>query len=393
MPLFLRLCNIPKNNSFFLFGARGTGKTSLLRLVLPEADVRWIDLLNSKEEDRYAQNPELLYDECRRDAHQKSKTSWVVIDEIQKVPALLNTVHRILESREFAPPQFALTGSSARKLRRGAANMLAGRAFLRHLFPLTHRELGDRFALDEVLNFGTLPKVFALADLDSKQDFLEAYCFTYLKEEVWAEHLIQDLDPFRKFLEIAAQTNGMLINFAKIGRDVHVHEKTVKKYFQILEDTLLGFILEPYHRSVRKRQQQSPKFFLFDLGVKRALERSLRQAIVPQTYAYGRAFEHFLIAEAHRLNDYGKKDFRFSYFLTKDGGEIDLIVERPGGPTALVEIKASDRTTDDDTHYLRSLIPDMDNSEAFCLSRDPHARIQNGVHHLPWDKGLVELGL
>jgi predicted AAA+ superfamily ATPase len=375
-----------------LFGARGTGKTSLLRAELDGPNVRWIDLLNSKEEDRYAKSPELLYDECRRDA-QQARGAWVVIDEVQKLPVLLNTVHRIIETREFAPPLFALTGSSARKLRHGGANLLAGRAFLRHLFPLTHRELGERFDLVEALNYGALPKVFGLDDMDSKQDFLESYGLTYLKEEVWAEHLIQDLDPFRKFLEIAAQTNGMLVNFAKIGRDVDVHEKTVKKYFQILEDTLLGFFLEPYHRSVRKRQHQSPKFFLFDLGVKRALERSLRQAVVPQTYAYGRAFEHFLIAEALRLNDYGKKDFKFSYLLTKDGGEIDLLVERPGRPLALVEIKATEKTSDDDTHYLRSIIADMGACEAFCLSRDPHERTQNGVHHLPWMKGLVELGL
>lgn len=392
MDLFARLCNLPKNHSFFMFGARGTGKTSLLRTELTSPHVRWIDLLNRKEEDRYAQNPDLLYDECLRQA-QQGHGGWIVIDEIQKLPALLDTVHRIIETREFTPPLFALTGSSARKLRHGAANLLAGRAFLRHLFPLTHRELGERFDLEEALNYGALPKVFGLDAADSKQDFLESYGLTYLKEEVWAEHLIQDLDPFRKFLEIAAQTNGMLVNFAKIGRDVNAHEKTVKKYFQILEDTLLGFFLEPYHRSVRKRQHQSPKFFLFDLGVKRALERSLRQAVIPQTYAYGRAFEHFLVAEALRLNDYGKKDFRFSYFLTKDGGEVDLIVERPGRPLALVEIKANDKTTDEDTHYLRSILPDMRPCEAFCLSRDPHERTLDGVHHLPWTKGLAELGL
>lgn len=258
---------------------------------------------------------------------------------------------------------------------------------------MTHRELSDRFDLEEVLNYGALPKVFALDDAINKEDFLESYGLTYIKEEVWAEHLIQDLDPFRKFIEIAAQTNGMLVNFAKISRDVHVHEKTVKKYFQILEDTLIGFFLEPYRRSVRKRQQQSPKFFLFDLGVKRALERSLRQMVVPQTYAYGRAFEHFLITEAIRLNDYGRKDFKFSYFLTKDGGEIDLIIERQGRPLALVEIKASAKTSNDDTNYLRSIITDLRPCEAFCLSQDVHERTQNGIHHLPWQKGLIELGL
>lgn len=385
--MFERTCNLPKNHSFFLFGARGTGKTSLIRAQVNQAPLLWIDLLDRKLEDRYRTDPGLLYQEC-----QSGKFQWVVIDEVQKAPFLLDVVHRVIESTEFSPPKFALTGSSARKLRHGAANLLAGRAFVRNLHPLTSRECSDAFDLEQVLNFGTLPKIFGLAD-DERNDFLTSYGLTYLNEEVWAEHLIQDLEPFRKFLEVAAQTNGQIVNYAKIGRDVRAHEKTVKKYFQILEDTLLGFFLEPYHRSVRKRQLQSPKFFLFDLGVKRALERTLRQRIIPQTYAFGRAFEHLVLLELVRLNDYGKKDFRFSYFLTKDEGEIDLIIERPGLPLALVEIKATNKTSADDTRYMRSIMPEIGPCEAFCLSIDPHERMQDGVLHLPWMKGLSELGV
>lgn len=348
----------------------------------------WIDLLDRKLEDHYARDPGALYDETRL----RSKTTdWIVIDEIQKVPRLLDTVHRILESREFSPPNFALTGSSARKLRHGGANLLAGRAFLRHLFPLTETELGVSFDLQTALNFGSLPKIASLANDSERDDFLASYGLTYLNEEIWAEHLVQELDPFRKFLEVAAQSNGQVLNYAKIARDVHVNEKTVRKYFQILEDTLVGFVLEPYSRSVRKRQVLSPKFFLFDLGVKRALERSLRQRVVPGTYAFGRAFEHLVIAEFHRLNDYGRKDCRFSYFLTKDGGEIDLVIERPGAKLALVEIKSATQASDDDTRYLRNAMADFGDVEAFCLSLDPSARNRDGVTYLPWQRGLKEI--
>ncbi|MEY4629968.1 MAG: hypothetical protein RIQ81_88 [Pseudomonadota bacterium] len=403
--MFERTCKIPKNNSFFLFGARGTGKTSLLRDQIIGDNLLWLDLLDRRIEDRYALTPDLLYEECKaksrllsgigtsKSDHQRKSFDWVVIDEIQKNPRLLDTVHRIIESQEFVPPKFALTGSSARKLRHGRANLLAGRAFVRNLYPLTHRELGEDFELNRILAYGALPKIFSCSDDAERADFLTSYGLTYLNEEVWAEHLIQDLDPFRKFLEIAAQSNGKVVNFANIARDVNAHEKTVKKYFQILEDTLLGFYLEPYHRSLRKRQISSPKFFLFDTGVKRALERTLRQELVPSTAIFGAAFEHLVISEAVRLNDYNQKDFKFSYFLSKDGGEIDLVIDRPGQPTALVEIKSSQRTDEFKTRYLRSLAPSLDKSESFCLSLDPHERIQDGVNYLPWQKGLVELGL
>ena len=411
--MFARGCKLPKTNSFFLFGARGTGKTSLLRAQINSESVLGLDLLDRKVEDRYALTPDLLYDECKAKSKTQANSTakfstgtispesgkkiksfdWVVIDEIQKNPRLLDTVHRIIESNEFTPPKFALTGSSARKLRHGGANLLAGRAFVRNLFPLTHRELGEDFEINRVLAYGSLPKIFSCNDDSECEDFLTSYGLTYLNEEVWAEHLIQDLDPFRKFLEIAAQFNGKVVNFAHIARDVGVHEKTVKKYFQILEDTLLGFFLEPYHRSLRKRQISSPKFYLFDTGVKRALERTLRQDLVPSTSAFGAAFEHLVIAEAIRLNEYNQRDFKFSYFLSKDHGEIDLVIDRPGMPTALVEIKSSQRTDEHNTRYLRSLAPSLEQSESFCLSLDPHERVRDDVNYLPWQKGLAELGL
>jgi predicted AAA+ superfamily ATPase len=383
-----RLINPLSTNSFFLFGARGTGKSTLLRHLFKENQgVLWIDLLDPEEEDRYSRAPGELVERINATS---GKTRWVVIDEIQKVPRLLDVVHGRIESSDI---NFAMTGSSARKLKRESTNLLAGRAFIYNLFPLTHRELSSAFDLDLALSFGTLPGLLNLGSREEKDAFLRAYALTYLKEEVCTEHLVRKLDPFRRFIEIAAQCNGEIVNFANIARDVGVDIKTVQSYFEILEDTLVGFLLEPFHRSVRKRQRQAPKFYLFDPGIRRALDRTLTIDLKPGTYAYGRAFEHFIVIEALRLSAYRQNDYRFSYLRTKDDAEIDLIVERPGGTTALLEIKSAAHVDERDTRLLERFALDIPGAEAYCLSRDPVARRIGSVLALPWQEGLMELGL
>jgi predicted AAA+ superfamily ATPase len=243
------------------------------------------------------------------------------------------------------------------------------------------------------LHCGTLPGLLRFTTDDERKAFLRAYALTYLKEEVWAEHLIRKLDPFRRFLGVAAQCNGEIVNYSNLARDVGSDHKTVCSYFEILEDTLLGFHLEPYHASVRKRQRQAPKFFLFDTGVARALSGTLNVDLVPGTYAFGKAFEHFVLLEIVRLSDYLCSDFRFSYLRTKDGAEIDLIVERPGRPTALVEIKSTDRVDERDTRELSRFLPDFPGAEAFCLSRDKARKRMGNVLAVPWREGLKEIGL
>lgn len=390
MNKFKRICNPLKSNSFFIFGARGTGKTSLIRTMMAGERVWSLDLLDLATEDRYSRNPDLLYNELR--THQQ-KIDWVVIDEIQKVPGLLNVVHRAIESQDFTSPKFALTGSSARKLKRGSANLLAGRAFVNNLYPLTHIELEEHFHLDDVLNWGSLPKIYHCSSDRDKDEFLRSYGLTYLKEEVWNEHLVEDLEPFRLFLEVAAQSNGTIVNYYKMSNDVGVHEKTVKRYFEILEDTLLGFHLNAHSKSIRKRQSKSPKFYLFDTGVTRALARFLGQHLVPKSKPYGVAFEQFLIAESMRLNDYYRKDFRFSYFRTKDGVEIDLIIDRPGAPLALIEIKSSTSPTMEDVKHLLKLKNDFEPCELYLWSNEPTSRIEEGVKFMHWQEGLRDIGL
>ncbi len=385
--MYCRLLSPSKNNSFFLFGARGTGKSTFLKKFFSAEKTLWIDLLDPLQEDALAREPAEFY---RRAEAVKHQVSWVVVDEVQKVPRLLDSVHRLIES---TPLKFALTGSSARKLKRGAANLLAGRAFLNYIFPLVHLEMGESFDLFSALHWGTLPRVTQLSADEEKRDYLRAYALTYLKEEIWGEQIVRQLDPFRRFLPVAAQSCGEILNFTKIARDVGVDVKTAQSYFEILEDTLVGFFLQPYHRSIRKQQRQSPKFFFFDLGIKRALDGSIVQPPVPNNYGFGRLFEHFLILEMHRLNDYRKRDYRFSYLLTKDHAEIDLIVERPGLSTALVEIKSSERVDERDTKSLARFLPEFKKGEAYCLSRDPHPKKIDQVWALPWELGIKELGL
>ena len=317
-------------------------------------------------------------------------TRWVVIDEVQKLPALLDVAHQHIEA---SPLRFALTGSSARKLKHGGANLLAGRAFVYRLFPLTAREIGARFSLPDALHWGTLPRLFSLERQEDKRDYLRSYAHTFLQEEITQEQVVRRLDPFRRFLFVAAQMSGQIINFSKLAREVGASVPTVQSYFQILEDTLVGFLLDAFHESVRKRQRENPKFYFFDTGVLRALSQTLTVDLVPHTYAFGVAFEHFILNEIMRLQSYGKKDYRFSYLRTKDGVEIDLIIERPGRKRVLVEIKSAERIRPEDIRSLKRLAPDVPHSEALCLSLDPVAQKIDGILCLPWQRGLEALGL
>lgn len=389
--MFPRSLTISESSSLLLLGPRGTGKSTLLREHFGPRASLWVDLLDPELEHRYSLRPAELRDQIEA----LPIPGWVVIDEIQKVPSLLDVVHAAIEGRGPGDRRvrFAMTGSSARKLKRGAVNLLAGRAFVRHLYPLTSGELGEAFDLSACLRFGTLPTVFSFETDVDRSSYLRAYARTYLREEIWAEHVIRRLDPFRRFLEVAAQVNGEILNYSNIARDIGVDHKTVASYFEILEDTHLGFMLNPWHASVRKRQRQAPKFWWFDPGVCRALAGMLTVDLVPRTGGYGRAFEHFVILEIVRASDYRQNDYRFSYLRTKDDAAIDLIVERPGRPPALVEIKSTDRVEPRHVRDLARFLPDFPGADAYCFSRDPLWKRFDGVLAVPWREGLVELGL
>ncbi len=378
----MRFEKLSNSDHLFLFGARGTGKTTLIRELFATKKLLWIDLLRDEDEDLYGRNPGALSQAIRA-----QKPQFVVIDEIQKFPKLLDIIHSEIEGFPKGP-FFILTGSSARKLKRSQGNLLGGRARNFHLFPFTADELGDAFDLGSALEFGTLPLVFA-KEAEKRADFLRAYVKNYLKEEIVAEQIVRQVEPFRDFLEVAAQMNGEIINYSRIASDVGVSDQTVKSFFQILEETLVGFLLPPFHRSIRKRQREAPKFYYFDLGVSRALARQHTVPLVAGSSSYGKAFEHFIIMEAHRKSEYLRNDFRLSYLRTKDDAEIDLVIERPGKPDLLIEIKSSTRVKEEDVRALQRFVPDWDRPcEAVLWSQDPTERLIGAVRCEPWRKGL-----
>lgn len=381
-----RFIELTEKQSFFLFGARGTGKTTLLRS-LPWFDrVLYINLLEAKTENRFARNPDALSEIVK--ALPENKTH-VAIDEVQKLPKLLDIVHDLIESGDVNV-HFILTGSSARRLKRGGANLLAGRAFVYHLFPLSYLELDELFDLQSALQYGTLPKLCSFDQEQEKQMFLEAYTNTYLKEEVWAEKYVRDLDHFRYFLEVAAQANGKIINFSNFARDVGVTDSTIKDYFSILEDTLIGFYLQPFQHSFRKRLSKKPKFYYFDPGVARTLNGLIEVPLLKQTNGYGNAFEHFIITQCKLLASYKHRNYRFSYLATKDGAEIDLVVERPGKNVLFIEIKSTIDVEARHLSTLKSFKNDFGDCEAVCFSQDPYPKMLDGISVYPWQEGIRE---
>ncbi len=294
--MFQRLINPLEEHSFFLFGARGTGKSTWLRERFSHEDCFWLDLLNAEVEDRYRQNPALL----ARDLESRKTTRWVVIDEVQKVPRLLDAVHSLLEK---TPVRFAMSGSSARKLRKSSANLLAGRSFVNYAFPLTASELGARFKIEEILRWGSLPRIFNLEGAAARAEYLRSYALTYLREEIQLEQIVRKIEPFRDFLEIAALNSGKVLNATKIAGEAGVDFKSIQNYFEILESTWIGFRVPAWHRSIRKSQRLTAKFYFFDLGVKRALERSLDSIPAPATSDFGDLF----VDGGEKVRHYGAK--------------------------------------------------------------------------------------
>jgi predicted AAA+ superfamily ATPase len=386
-----RDCNPSKINSFFLFGARGTGKTTLILDQFEAHDTLFLDLLDGDLFDQ------LMLDSSRFEAiinSSENKSKRVVVDEIQKLPKLLDVIHQQIQKYKR---QFILTGSSARKLKQKSTNLLAGRAWVYNLYPLSSKEIsknfGENFNLEEVLMWGGLPEVVTSKDKLSKKEFLSSYIVTYLQKEIQQERWVKNLEPFRKFLAIAAQMNGKIINKSKIAKEIGVNDVTIQNYFEILEETLLGFMLPAYHRSVRKAQRQMPKFYFIDTGIKRAIDRTLTVELLPQTSQFGDAFEHWVILEIIKNASYHRFDWEFSYIRTKEDVEIDLIINRPGEPHLFIEIKSKKKVTIDDAKSLLTLGQDLDlAAHKWILSNDPFAQdFGNNTRALHWTQAIKEL--
>ncbi len=380
-----RLCKPLLSNSFLLFGARGTGKSTLVKSLLSPFNPLIVNLLESSQiETALFALPEL---EARIEAAVEADR-WVFIDEVQKAPRLLDVAQRLIDEKKA---RFAISGSSARKLRRGGGNLLAGRAYSFQLFPLTSVELEDRFDLDTHLAFGGLPTIWNSTDQRERTLYLRSYVTTYLKEEISEEQVVRKIEPFSRFLQVAAQSSGTIINYSRIARDVGVSDQTVKTYFQILEDTLLGMVLPPYHRSIRKAQGQSPKFYLFDTGVIRTLNRQIDRPLSDETYNYGALFEHFVIHEIARRANYAERDWAFSFVRTADDQELDLIVDRPGMKTLVVEIKSTKAIRAEHAEVAGRLGKDIPESEIVVLSRDTEPKQYGAVRCMHWREGIAQM--
>ncbi len=371
----LDLTKLLKKKSFFLFGPRATGKSTLIRQSGLQPALS-IDLLDSEYYLRLQSRPNSL-----ESFHPKgvlSATDLVVIDEVQKVPALLDEVHRLLELRKC---RFLLTGSSARKLKRGQANLLAGRAWTAELFPLTFHEIPN-FDLGRYLRFGGLPGVYLSGD---PQEELKAYTNTYLKEEILSEGLVRKLPQFVRFLKVASLSNSQQIIFSKVGSDAEVSASTVRDYFSILSDTMLGFTLEPWRESKKRKSVAAAKFYFFDTGVYHALLGTT--TLNPNTDVWGTSFEHFIAMELKAYLSYQRLDYPMHYWRTESQFEVDFLV----GEECAIEVKATEKVTDKHLKGLRALREENVFKKYYIISQDPIAQTVDGIRCLPWKQFLCEL--
>lgn len=378
------ISRIPKlpfgRKSFFLFGPRQVGKSTLVRHALRNTDHIEIDLLKSDVLLKYKRNPELLRHEVDF-LVQKDRPVIVFIDEIQKAPELLNEVHYLIE-RYKKIVFFVMTGSSARKLKRTSVNMLAGRAWEFRLFPFTHIELGASFRLDDVLLRGSLPPVIH-EDFHDAFQTLKTYTVTYLKEEVLDEALTRNISAFSRFLDLAADQSGKIVNFSTISREAGVTSKTVKGYYQILEDTLVALKLDPYLKSARKRLVRHPKYYLFDLGCVNSLVGRTHTASIKTPTVYGTMFEHFAILEIVRLLSYSQQFFRVFHWRSSHGAEVDLIVEKEDALLA-IEIKPVPLVRTGDLRGLKSFVEDYPDTRPVCISTADRPYMAGDLPVIPW---------
>lgn len=376
------------SQSFFLFGPRGVGKSTLLRSLFPRTQFFWRNLLEPELEARYAASPSALLQDWGSASPAQRNNGWIIIDEVQKVPKLLDVVHLAIEEHGL---RFALTGSSARKLRHGSSNLLAGRAITHNMHAFSAFELGDSFDLEDALNFGLLPQAVQLRDkYTDRKRFLLSYVNTYLRSEIREEQFVRKIEPFRNFLRIAAAASGTTLNISRLGRQVNIENRTVQRYFSLLEDTLIGFYLPAFNRSMRIAQARHPKFYFFDTGVARAASLALNTRLTASTYEFGRLFEHFVVLEIIKTNDMFEKGYELFYYRTERGDEIDIIA-CCGNRTLAIEIKSA---IEPDISVVRKFARQMhklDGCQPYIFCRTKHPSLVEGVRVLPWQQGVAEL--
>lgn len=383
--MFKRILNmqLPAGQSAFLWGARQAGKSSYLKSHFKQS--LYIDLLDTHELVRLTRSPSLLREEIL--ALDQAPSTPIIIDEIQKIPDLLNEVHYLIENYKLA---FILCGSSARKLKTQSTNLLGGRAWIYHLYPLTFKEIPE-FNLLKALQHGLIPRHY-LAETADINNHLQAYIDIYLTDEIRNEGLVRNLAAFARFLDVAGFTNGEMINASNIARDCGVDRTTVQGYYQILVDTLLGYFIYPFH--VKKKRDiviSTPKFYLFDVGVANYLANQSFSLL--KGNIAGKSFEHFILMELIAYRDYLRKRFEIQYWRTKTGHEVDFIL---GNADIAIEVKISDQVHKEDLKGLIAFCEEFPNTSAIVVSQDKRSRKLEIAHNqfiliLPWNEFLTQL--
>ena len=368
---------LPRGQSAFLWGPRKTGKTTLLRDQFGRSLV--YDLLDTDLFLRLSREPSLLREELLAASPEKLKLP-VIIDEVQKVPLLLDEVHWLIENHRL---RFILSGSSARKLKRGKANLLGGRAWRFQLFPLTSDEL-DSLDLLRILNRGLVPSHYLTSQYRRSQ---KGYVVDYLKEEVFDEGLTRNIPAFSRFFEAMGYSHGELTNFANISRDCGIDAKTVKENYQILVDTLVGACVPPFkRRQDRNVIVKASKFYLFDVGVAGALTN--RRLLAERGEDFGKALEHFVFMELRAHSSYRELDYPIQYWRTKSGLEVDFVL---GAGEVAVEVKGRSRVDPRDLRALSRFVDDYSPRRAILVCNEPRARVRDGIRIMPWGEFLRDL--
>ena len=363
--------SLPADRSAFLWGPRKTGKTYWIKRYFADSVI--IDLLKTDVFADYASRPSLL-----REQYQEHR-GLVVIYEIQMVPDLLNEIHWLIENTDVS---FLMTGSSARKLRRRHANLLGGRAWRYTMAPLTHAET-EGFDLEQIMVSGLLPPHFLSSD--PIQD-LRSYVADYLKEEIAAEAVIQNIPAFAEFLRVAALTSGELLNYTNVGRETGVSAKVVRNYFQILEDTLLGFRITPWRKVRNRRLIETEKFYLFDVGVTNYLARRAPRIGTPE---FGNSFEQYILMELKAYQAYRNPELDIRYWRTSTGFEVDFVLD---DMNVAIEVKGSQRVHSTHTRGLRALLEEHTVKRAVIVSLEKQPRkLDSSIEVLPWQVFLNTL--
>jgi uncharacterized protein len=378
-----RKIKLPKTQSFFLFGPRQTGKTTLIENHFTK-NIWQVNLLFSEIFLAYSKNPAQFRQEAIYKI-EKEKVKYIFIDEVQRIPELLNEVHYLIEKYKC---QFILTGSSARKLKRKGVNLLAGRAAERHLFPLTYSELNTQISdglisLENILQFGSLPSVIGKTKSE-KKDILSSYVNTYLREEIQQEGLVRNIGGFSRFLDVAAAQFGELLNFSNLARECQLPIKTVQSYYEILEDTLIGYRLLPWRKSLRKRISAHPKFYFFDTGVVNALNKRLNGTI--DRNLFGHLFEQWIIMETLAVIHYSQSETSLYFWRTNHGAEVDLLLERHGKIQAAIEIKSTKTVASAHLSGLRAFRQEYKDVQCKVVSLVENSFCLNDVEVLSWEK-------